>query len=575
VTGGTQAATLIAASRFVTIEGQAQNRNSPYQNVFAKLDQFVEQYMRDMNAPGMTLALADRSGVQRVAVYGFSDVESRIGIAPTDVFEIGSIGKSFTSICLLQLREEGKLDLHKPITEYLPWFRVESRFSPITTHHLLTHSSGLPGIPPVFSSDPANKHRAAYAPGEHFYYCNMGYDLLGHLLWTLDGRQIGEAIRQRILLPLGMDQSKPVTTLEARSKMAKSYYPFQTDRPFTRRGRLAQAPGTIYTIGSGSVVSTARDMGFYTQMLANRGQGPRGRLLSEESFALFSKPYISYWNPDPTAGYGYGIEVAPLEGHTILVHTGGTNSFASAMQIDLDEGVCAFASINAMQGYRPEPVAQYAIKLMRAQREKKSLPKMPAPDLPTKIENAFDYAGIYRHSDGRTLEIVADGEALLLVHKSKRVPLETLATLGTLVEAPDAAFYVQHRDFRRFAFTFGRADAKDPKSAVVEAAWGSDWFTNSKYSGPREFGYPKEWNAYLGHYHNENPGVGSTRILLRKGTLMMDGVVPLQPAENGLFLLRDSEYSPEWILFADIVNGKAMRLKLSGEDMWRVMADWA
>ena len=91
--------------------------------------------------------------------------------------------------------------------------------------------------------------------------------------------------------------------------------------------------------------------------------------------------------------------------------------------------------------------------------------------------------------------------------------------------------------------------------------------------GPREFHYPKEWDAYVGFYHNENPGVGSTRTPVRKGTLMMDGTIPLKPAEGGLFLLRDTEYSPEWIRFADIVNGKAMRLKLSGEDMWRVMAD--
>ena len=572
VSMGGQTASLLAMSHFVIVEGQPHPQDSPYRDIFPKLDQFVEQYMRDMNAPGLTLSLADRSGVQRVAVYGFSDVESKINLSPADLFEIGSIGKSFTAICLLQLREEGKLDLHKPIVDYLPWFRLESNFAPITTHHLLTHSSGLPSVPPVFLSDPQQKHRAAYAPGEHFYYCNMGYELLGHLLWILDGRQIGDAIRHRILIPLGMDQSEPLTTLDFRDRVARSYYPSQNDRPFPRIGRLSPATASIYSQGSGCVMSTPRDMGLYLQMLASRGRGPRGKLLTEESFALFAKPYIAYWNPDPGSGYGYGIEVSALDGHTILSHTGGTNSFASAMHIDMDEGVAAFASINAMQGYRPEPVAQYAIQLMRAQHASKPAPPMPAPDSPTKIENAQDYAGIYRGAVDRKLEIVADGQSLFLVHGGKRVPLETLANLGSLVEAPES-LYVQHPDFSRFALVFGRANPNDPKSPFVEVGWGSDWYTNSKYVGPREFHYPKEWDAYVGFYHNENPGVGSTRIVVRKGTLMMDGAIPLKPTERGLFLLRDTEHSPEWLRFADIVNGKAMRLKLSGEDMWRVMAD--
>ena len=120
---------------------------------------------------------------------------------------------------------------------------------------------------------------------------------------------------------------------------------------------------------------------------------------------------------------------------------------------------------------------------------------------------------------------------------------------------------------------FGRHDAKDPKSPVVEAGWGSDWFANASYTGPRDFTYPKEWDGNTGHYHSENPAIGSTRIVVRKGHLMMDGVVGLQPAGNGRFILRDVDYSPEWLMFADVVNGKAMRLKFSGEDLWRVMTD--
>jgi len=563
----------MVASRFAIFEEHEEERTFAHETVFAKLDQFVESYMREMNAPGMTLALADRTGVLRVATYGFADIEGRLRIAPTEQFEIGSIGKSFVALCLLQLVDEGKLDLQKPIIEYLPWFRMTSTFAPINAHHLLTHSSGLPSIPPVFSTDPAHRHRAAHAPGEHFYYCNMGYELLGHLLWTLDGREIGDAIRERILEPLEMDETDPLATLDRRDRIAKSYYPFQNDRPYPRHGRLGQAPAAIYTLGSGSVVSTPRDMGRYIRMIANRGKTSSGSLVSEAGFTMFSKPYLRYWNPDPASGYGYGIEVSQLDGRTMLSHTGGTNSFASSVAIEMDAGIGAFASINAMQGYRPEPVTQYAIALMRAHRTSAPLPKPPLLESPRIVKTAAEYAGIYRSKDGRSLEVVANGESLFLVHEGKRVPMESLETLGALVESPVPPFYVHHPDFTRFAFTFERARPEDSKSDVVEMCWGGDWFTNSRYTGPRDFSYPKEWDAYVGHFRNENPSIGSTHIVVRKGTLMMDGVVPLQPAEGGLFQLRDDEHSPEWIQFADVVNRKAMRLKISGEDMWRVMTD--
>ena len=106
------------------------------------------------------------------------------------MFQIGSITKSFIAIVLLQLREEGKLDLEKPILDYLPWLRIQSAFPPITTHHLLTHSSGLSAAWEVFLSDPSQRHIAAYAPGKQFYYNNLAYAVLGHLAWTLDGREL-------------------------------------------------------------------------------------------------------------------------------------------------------------------------------------------------------------------------------------------------------------------------------------------------------------------------------------------------------------------------------------------------
>ena len=115
------------------------------QPLFARLDNFITRHMHETGAPVMTLALANRDGLIRVSTYGYADTKAGLRVAPETMFEIGSISKSFVALALLQLRDEGKLDLDRPVVEYLPWLRIQSSFEPITVHHLLTHASGLPG----------------------------------------------------------------------------------------------------------------------------------------------------------------------------------------------------------------------------------------------------------------------------------------------------------------------------------------------------------------------------------------------------------------------------------------------
>jgi CubicO group peptidase (beta-lactamase class C family) len=558
------AATAVSTSgAFYSIESLAQSDSGAYKAIHKPLDRFVEQYMRGMNAPGMTLVLADRDGVQRVVTYGFSDLETHARVKPDELFEIGSISKSFVSLCLLQLRDEGKLDLHKSILDYLPWFRIESSFEPITSHHLLTHTSGLPGAPPVFLSDPTAKHRAAYAPGKLFHYNNMAFTLLGHLLMSLDRGTLSDIYRKRIFDPLDMTATEPVITLDQSDRTAKNYFSAQGDRPFPRFGKLTQAPPIIMTSAAGCISSTPHDMGLYVQFLARHGEGPKKRLLSEESFSLFSTRHIKAEEFSPTASYGYGIAVDSLDGHTILRHTGGMISFASALQVDLDEGVGAFASINAMQGYRPNPVVQYSIQLIRAHRAAKPQPAVPAVSVATDVKNAGDFAGTFQSLDGKTLVFAAEGSQLFLQRNGQRVALEN---------SGDGMFVVPHPEFSRFLLVFGRSDAKNPKSPVVEVSWGSDWYTKPDYSGLKSFDYPKEWDAFVGHYRNENPWIGGTRFVIRKGVLLADGVSPLKEQKDGSFRMLGDEADTEWIRFHDVVDGHAQRIKFSGEDLWRVVA---
>lgn len=551
-----------ATGSFAVADSTARRAPSRYAMCFAKLDRFIERYMREMRAPGMTLVLADRDGVQRVVTYGFGDLERRRAVQREQLFQIGSISKSFLALCLLQLRDEGKLDLHKPITDYLPWFRIESSYAPITTHHLLTHSSGLPGAGDVFLSHPDLKHRAAYTPGAHFYYNNMAFELLGHLAWTLDGQELPGLLRRRILGPLGMDATEPVITLDMRDRLVKSYSAFRDDRPGGIEMQLCEAPGIIQSSAAGSISSSPDDMGLYVQMLAKRGVGPNGRVVSEDGFGLFSKSHIRAEEFGPTANYGYGIAVDVLDGNPVVRHTGGMVSFASAILVDTNAEVGAFASINAMQQYRPTAVVEFATRLMRAASESKTVAGVEVAQTPIKA-TLDEYVGVYRDAAGHELRVALAVEGLVVERRNQSV---------SLLPGPEAdRFHVPNSATEHFAMVFGRQDAHAPSSPVVDVAWGEEWYTNAAYGGPREFTVPVEFAGYAGHYRHDSPWIGSVRIVLRQGQLWMDGVTPLV-AEQDWFRPVEAEPNPEWLQFKDVVNGRCMRLVLSGTDLRRVAA---
>jgi D-alanyl-D-alanine carboxypeptidase len=548
------------------------------------LDAFVSLYLAEMNCPGLTLALTGRERTIRTQGYGFSDPTAQVPVTPDLLFEIGSITKSFVAIALLQLREEGKLDLDRPVLEYLPWLPIETGHGPITAHHLLTHTSGLPNRLNLFPSDPHARLIQSSKPGEHFHYCNAGFEALGYLIEKLDGKPWHASIRKRIFEPLGMRDSFAVITNDTLHRRARSWVSRYDDQAQGRHAALSPAGAFMFADAAGSIESTPGDMARYMRMLIGRGQGPSGRILSEESFRLLSKPVIESKELSPTAFYGYGIAIDHLDGHTVLRHTGGMASFISSIVVDLDAGFGAFASVNVAHGFRPNPVTIYAIKLLNAEAEKKPLPPRPMLPDPNFVAEAGAYAKTYTSPDGRTIEAVADGTRLFLRIHGETVPLE-------MVE-PDV-FISTARPYAKFPFVFTRAGGSpaaanpvpSPKDSTAgskenasprpfaELVWGPDWFASSDYQGAREDRPAPDLAGFPGHYRAESPWAGSLRVVVRRGRLWLDGTTPLSPIGPGLFRAGTEAWSPETAAFHYFVDGRPQLLKLSGFDFWRIEAE--
>ncbi len=529
------------------------------------MDGFVPAYIKAMNAPGLTLGWVDAKGHGVTACYGFANIETTERVAPEHLFQIGSISKSFLAVILLQLREEGHLDLDRPVLEYMPWLPIETPFGAVTLHHMLTHTSGLPGDGNVFPSNPTEKARQAYKPGERFHYSNFCFSAMGKMVETLDGRPYGESVQKRILDPLGMTETSPRLTELIRARTAESYTPELRDRPFPRHGKLASAPKIVSDSSAGSIASTPGDMRKYMQMLLNRGMGPQKRLLKEDSFASMAHPHVKAEEFGPTASYGYGIAVDKLDGHTILRHTGGMVSFMSAMHLDIDGGYGAFASINAQLGYRPNPVAQLAIQCLRAEAEAKNMPPAPPAADREIVKNAREYEGTYGSGDLGTCRVESKAEGLSLHLDGREIVLENLGGDRFLSSLPE---------YSAFAFVFRREEGKagvEAPAPITELVHGGRWF--SRLDGKAADVQPSRLAPYAGMYVNDSPWLGSFRVVERKGQLWVEGELPLIEMGEALFRAGDEPDSPETVAFYHFVDGKAQLAKSGGSDFWRITTE--
>jgi D-alanyl-D-alanine carboxypeptidase len=534
-------------------------RSIRFQAAYQRLDEFIVRHMNETGAPGMTLALADRNGFLRTSQYGFADVKAGIKVQPETLFEIGSISKSFVAIAILQLADEGKLDLNKPVKDYLPWLKVESSYAPFSTHHLLSHTAGLSGVPLLMRAATTTL-RVGFEPGTKWLYSNIGYVLLGFLLESLEKRPFAEIMRRRVLDPLGMNWSVPVIGAAIRDRTAVGYGPLKLDRPFPPHGKLAEAPWVDVAEAAGSIAATADDMSNYLRMLLNRGIGPKGRVLSDKAFELLTKPVIKSAFRGEDASYAYGLWVSDKDGHTLLRHTGGMVAFSSAMYADITDGLAAFASVNASLygSYRPVVVTRYALELLSAAAKEKELPAPPPPPPASdKIANAADYAGTFRAGDGSKLVLTSQGDKLLLQQAGAAIVLEQAAT---------DLFYVKHPDWELFLLGFSREQGK-----VVEAFHGARWWTNAGYTGPKTFQYPAEWDAFAGHFESDSPWYESTRLVIRKGQLLVEGLQSLEPIEPRVFRVAGQSIDVDRVMFDTIIEGRAMRATYSGIEFFRAL----
>ena len=527
------------------------------------LDAAVDAVRSTYAVPGLALAVTDRDGLILERTYGLADLATGRPVTPATLFEIGSIGKSFTACCVLQLVEEGRLDLHAPVTAYLPWFEVRSPFEPITLHHLLTHTAGITRggditANSLFEVWALRSTEATVPPGSFFWYSNVGYRVIGAVLEAVEGRPYADILRTRVLERIGMSGSEPAIRTGMRERLATGYGPWPDDRPALPSGPPAPAVWFETATADGSVAAPASDMAAYVRMLMNRGDAPNGRVLSEESFALKSARVVNQGDE----WYGYGLVTVESDGVTWLGHGGSMVGYGSFMDSDIEAGLGAVVLINGVDwGSFTVRLGRYAVALARAVRDGRPRPDPPlAPSL-TRVDERDTYVGAYATGSGSRLVIAPRGDGLT-VGVDGGEPVDAFPTPG----ASQLRLIVPDPELDAFAVTFER----DQDGRVTAACHGPRRFVAGDAALPDEVN--EAWRAFEGRFESYNPWMPTFRIVQRVGRLVLcerSGLeIGLVQIDERTFAAEDPAL-PERLRFEAIVHGAALRANASGCDYYR------
>jgi CubicO group peptidase (beta-lactamase class C family) len=369
------------------------------------LDAFAETILSAGAAASMAVAVTDRDETLAVRAYGQASDRS--------LFQIGSIGKSFTAIVTLQLAEEGLLDLHAPVTDVLPWFSVGGGHGPITLHHLLTHTAGL-----IMGADVATgsnfdavalaETETAYAPGEHFWYSNVGYRVIGWLLETVTGAGYPQLVRERILDRLEMRHTESWIVQEMRPRLAQAYVAAYDDRPWRREHGLVPATWIDSAEADGCICCNAGDLAIYLRAIMNRDQ----RLLSEASWTTMCTPHAEDDQEGKREQYGYGLAIAASG----IGHGGGMIGTYSMMRAGLD-GLGAVSMVTGVGG--SVALSDAALALARG-KQPEPFAFEPAPPLKDDGSCPAEWLpllGHYRSHNAwlTNFRVIANGGRLMLV----------------------------------------------------------------------------------------------------------------------------------------------------------------
>jgi CubicO group peptidase (beta-lactamase class C family) len=315
-------------------------------DVEAFLDGLVPLQLKTSDIAGVTVSVVKDGKLLFAKGYGYADVEKRKPVSAEEtLFRPGSISKLFTWTAVMQLFEQGKLDLDKDVNEYLDFKIPEAFGKPITLKNILTHTPGFEEqIKDLFTEGPSKPDLGQYLkthipgriypPGTVPAYSNYATALAGYIVERVSGRPFEDYVTENIFKPLNMNRSTFTQPLpeSLASSMSNGY-------------RLGSGQSEAFEIinpyPAGSMSSSATDIAQF--MIAHLQEG--ARILKPETARLMHSRLFGL--DDAADAMCYGFYEESRNGHRIIGHGGDTIYFHSDLHLVLDQKVGFFVSYNS------------------------------------------------------------------------------------------------------------------------------------------------------------------------------------------------------------------------------------
>ena len=300
-------------------------------------DAFFAEQMEALQIPGLTFVFVQGGKVIYARGYGYADLETATPAdADSTIMRIGSVSKLFVATAVMQLVEQGKLDLDADVNGYLTTFQLANPFrEPVTLAHLLTHTTGIEDPPYTSETDPQQReplgaHLAAqmpsptHRPGKVHRYSNYGYALAAWIVEEVSGTPFDQYVQQNIFAPLGMADSRYLLDLPLPQNLATGYQ-YQNG---------VQAPQPMdydHDYPSGSIVSTAEAMSRFILAHLEGGCAQDACILQDDTLAQMHQRQAK--TPHKGQNVTYGFVEALHDGQRLLGHSGAIRGFGSSLNL--------------------------------------------------------------------------------------------------------------------------------------------------------------------------------------------------------------------------------------------------
>jgi CubicO group peptidase (beta-lactamase class C family) len=375
-----------------------------------RLDQIAGSYTADNTFMGAVL-VARGNDILLNKGYGEANVEQNIPNDPNTKFRIGSLTKQFTAALVLLLQQDGKLRIEDPVRKYLP--DAPKSWDKITLAELLGHNSGIPEIQsdPRFRSWAMSPHTHAdelalfedrplnFEPGSKNEYSNSNYLVLGAVIEKVTGEDYGTLLHNRILKPLGMNDSGVDKDGLVLPKRAQGYN--------NDNGRLVPAASESMSVpwSAGSMYSTANDLLRWERGLFD------GKVLSAGSLKEMTTP--------GKVSHGFGVGVTTEDGMEVVDHNGAIEGFVAHLAYVPEPRIAVIVLSNVFGGASPAMGNQ----LVETMLGKSVVLASERKAVPISKDDLAKFEGTYQMSSGMSFTFTARGDSLEMNAGGTIVPL--------------------------------------------------------------------------------------------------------------------------------------------------------